>query len=353
MNIADPRIRERIISPDDTILTAFKQMDSIYQKLLVILKDEYFVGLVSAGDIQRAIIRNTPLTAKVSEIIRTNPRLADVSTDMETIKNQMLEFRMEFMPVVDKDKRLAGIYFWEDFFGNKKKITRDPLKAKVVIMAGGVGSRLKPITNVIPKPLIPIGEKSILEMIMDNFTRIGSSEFILSVNYKSDMIHYYFSQLSNSCYSIEYIHEDKPLGTAGSLKLLKGKISETFFVTNCDTLIDQDYRDVWKYHKENENELTLVSSLKSIDIPYGTITVGEQGQLLGISEKPTLNYFINAGLYIVEPHLLDEIPDTFYNITDLIEKIRNRKGKVGVFPVSEGSLVDIGTWDEYMKYIRK
>ncbi len=352
MRFTDHRIIERIISPNENILTAFKQMDAIYQKLLIILEGECFIGLISVGDIQRAIIRNTPLTTKVSDILRPNPRIADETMDLETIRKQMLEHRIEFMPQVDKNNRLVNIFFWEDFFGSGKKEERDPLHAKVVIMAGGVGARLKPITNIIPKPLLPIGEKSIIEHIIDNFTRIGSNEFILSVNYKSAFIKFHFEQVNDDRYTIEFLNEDVPLGTAGSLKLLAGRLNETFFVSNCDILIDQDYRDVWAYHKEQGNELTLVSSLKTHEIPYGTLKVGQNGQLLEIDEKPTMNYFINAGLYLLEPHVLHEIPDnTFFNITDLIESVRKRKGKVGVFPVSEGSLTDIGNWKEYLKFI--
>jgi dTDP-glucose pyrophosphorylase len=352
MQLSDPRIKERIIAPTESILFAFKKMDAIYQKLLIILDGDYFMGLISAGDIQRAIIKNTSLDKRVTEIIRSNPRLAYSDTDMETIRKQMLEHRMEFMPVVNKENHLIHVFFWEDLFGVGKNEERASLKAKVVIMAGGVGSRLKPLTNVIPKPLIPIGEKSIIENIIDNFINIGSNEFILSINYKSDLIEFYFDQIENKKYLVEYIHEKKPFGTAGSLKLLEGLLTDTFFVTNCDILIDQDYRDVWNYHKDEKNELTLVSSLKCFNIPYGTLKVGKGGKLIAIDEKPTLSYFINAGMYVIEPHLLKEIPGNIYfNITDLIDIIQKRNGKIGVFPVSEGSLKDLGNWDEYLKYI--
>jgi NDP-sugar pyrophosphorylase family protein len=264
----------------------------------------------------------------------------------------MLEFRMELIPVIDLENRLVKVYFWEDVFGHEKKDIRPELRATVVIMAGGRGLRLKPLTNVIPKPLVPLGEKSIIEHIIDNFRNIGCAHFILSVNYKADLIRFHFQQLNIESIKLEFIEEKQPFGTAGSLKLLEGKVHDTFFVTNCDILIDQDYRDVWDYHKNEKNELTLISSLKSYSIPYGTLQVGEGGKLLEINEKPTISYFINAGLYVVEPHLLKEIPENkFYNITDLIGTIQKRKGKIGVFPVSEGSLRDLGNWDEYLKSI--
>jgi NDP-sugar pyrophosphorylase family protein len=259
---------------------------------------------------------------------------------------------MELMPVVDASNHLVKVYFWDDFFGAEKKDDSPKLNATVVIMAGGRGTRLKPLTNVIPKPLIPIGDKPIIEHIIDNFCRIGSTHFILSVNYRSELIRFHFQQLNLKNVYLEYIEESHPFGTAGSLKLLDGKVKDTFFVTNCDILIDQDYREVWDYHKEEKNELTLVSSLKSYNIPYGTLKVGQGGKLLEMDEKPTVSYFINAGLYVIEPHILKEIPEhKYFNITDLIDTIRKRNGKIGVFPVSEGSLKDLGNWDEYLKNI--
>ncbi len=349
--ITDNRLSAIVITPSATMLDAFKRMDETYKKLLLVLNNDIFIGLISAGDIQRAIIRNIPLDTSVIKLIRPNIRFAGTDTTIEEIRIQMLEHRMEFMPVVSNEQKLAKVVFWEDLFGVPHTVTKPPLDAYVIIMAGGSGTRMKPITNVIPKPLIPIGEKPIIEHIIDNFIKIGCRKFYLSINYKADLIKYYFDSNPNTNYTINYIQESKPLGTAGSLKLLEGTIKETFFVTNCDILIDQDYRDVWEFHKENQNELTLVSSLKSFSIPYGTLKIGENGSLLELNEKPTFSYFINAGMYIIEPMLLQNIPrDSIFNITDLIEQVKARKGRIGVFPVSEGSLRDIGNWSEYLKH---
>jgi len=349
---SDKRLSERIISPYSTLLEAMQRMDKTYQKLLLVLSDDQFIGLISAGDIQRAIIRNIPLDTALVELIRSNIKFATIDTSIEEIRAQMLEFRMELMPVINHDKKLIRVHFWEDIFGAPPIDTRPLLDADVVIMAGGAGIRMKPITNVIPKLLIPIGERPIIEYIIDNFKKIGCSKYYLSINYKADLIKYYFQSTAHPNCSISFIHEPAPLGTAGSLKLLEGIIKDTFFVTNCDILIDQDYREIWDFHKEQNSELTLVSSLKNISIPYGTLNVGDQGQLFKLNEKPTISFFINAGMYIIEPHLLREMPQsTFLNITDLINGILARGGKVAVFPTSEGSLQDIGNWEEYLKHI--
>ena len=219
-------------------------------------------------------------------------------------------------------------------------------------MAGGKGTRLKPLTNVIPKPLIPIGDKTILEQIMDQFEEIGCSKFYMSVNYKYEILRFYLEKLEHH-YDIEFFKEDKPLGTIGSVALLKDKISTPFFVSNCDILIDQDYRDVYDYHCENENDITIVTAVKSYRIPYGVIETGDNGVMRGLTEKPELTYRINTGVYILNSELIHEIPENqFFHITDLMDKVRGRGGRIGCFPVSEKSWTDIGEWDEYLKLIK-
>lgn len=344
-------LKNRTISHNATLLEAFKKMDAIDKKLLIVLDDDKFFGLLSAGDIQRAIIQNKPLETQVADVLRENVRIAKPEDSFETIRQMMFDFRMELCPVVNDRQEIVDIYFWEDVFQEKEPQPKKQFNLPVVIMAGGFGTRLKPITNVLPKPLIPIGEKTILENIFDRFSTHGSSRFFISVNYKADLIKFYIDNL-NLPFQIDYFIEDKPLGTAGSLSLLKEKIDETFFVSNCDILIEQDYSEILKYHRETKNELTVIAAIKNYSIPYGTIETGENGQLLNLKEKPDLTFKINSGMYILEPHLLSEIPDNeFFHITHLIEKIILRKGKVGVFPVSEGSWKDIGEWGEYLKLI--
>ena len=346
-------IKKRSIKPSSTILDALKVMDKTYLKLLILLEGKKFIGLVSIGDIQRAIVRNVPLTNEVVKIMRKNVRVSNPTVPLYQIMKEMLKFRMEMMPVVDNDQNLIDVYFWEEFFDQSTQRDSRKLDLPLVIMAGGIGSRLRPLTNVIPKPLIPLSDKPIIEDIIDSFVKLGVKDIYLSANYKFDMIKYYFDNIPDKTYNLEYILEDKPLGTAGSLHLISDKIKSRFFLTNCDTLINQDYRDILDFHLEYKHELTLVSSIKTVSIPYGTLNIGNQGELIKIDEKPDLTYFINAGMYIIEPHLLKEIPeDTLFNITDLIENILKRKGKVGVFPVGEKSLVDIGNWAEYLKIIK-
>lgn len=343
------KTKEQIsIAPDRSILDALRQMDSESCKLLMVMDGEHFIGLLSIGDVQRSVLKEVPLEQPVSEIMRVDNTLATTADSKDAVRELMFTKRTEFMPVLDAEGKLAEVIFWEDVFG-QEKIQHNKVNLPVVIMAGGKGTRLKPFSYILPKPLFPLGEQTILEEIMDRFQAVGCERFHLSVNYKADFIKNYLSQVEKE-YNLNYFQEDKPLGTAGSLHLLRDQIQETFFVSNCDIVIDCDYTEFVKYHREHKNEVTLIGALKHIKIPYGTLLTGEDGKLLELKEKPELSYLINTGLYILEPHLLDEVPeDELYHITDLIEKVKKRGGNVGVFPVSEKSWCDIGQWEEYRR----
>lgn len=323
-------------------------MDSAEVKSLLVINDENtFAGVLSIGDIQRAIIRNLPLDTFVWYVLRDNPKIAEAETSVETVREEMLKHRMEFMPKIDANKQIVGIYLWEELFPTRNSPPIKQFNLPVVVMAGGFGKRLRPLTNVLPKPLIPIGDRTIIEEIFKRFSAHGCTKFYVSVNYKAEFIQYYLKEL-NLNYQLLFIKENRPLGTAGSLSLLKGIITETFFVSNCDIIIDQDYSEILEYHKENTNELTIVAALKHYPIPYGIVESRESGALTSILEKPEIVFKINSGMYLLEPELLDEIPEnSFFHITELIKRVQDRGGKVGVFPVSEKSWSDIGDWSLY------
>lgn len=337
-----------------TLIQALKQMDKYNHKLLIVTRCGKFHSLLSVGDIQRAIIAGTPLINEVLTILRTDIKVATPDDDMQIVKQTMLEHRNEFMPIVDSNQCIVDVIFWKNLFECPNERNKSPFSLPVVIMAGGKGERLRPLTNVLPKPLIPIGNQTMIEDIMDRFGSCGCSEFYISLNYKATFIKQYLNNYAKQQYNISYLQEGKPLGTAGSLSLLKDKIQTTFFVSNCDILIDEDYSEILEFHKYNHNEITVVAALKNYSIPYGTLTTGQHGLLTTIQEKPDLMYKINTGMYILEPHLLSEIPsNTFYHITYLIEKMMKEKRNVGAFPVSEGSWIDVGNWNEYMRLINK
>ena len=345
------RINQRKIRPNASLLEAMKKMDTIGVKTLLVFDADKFIGLLTIGDIQRAIIKGTNLSSSILTILDKNKIYASIFDSQEVIQNNMKMLRAECMPVLDQNNELVDVLFWKDIFLNDDSNQREKIDLPVVIMAGGKGTRLKPLTNIIPKPLIPVGEKTILEEIMNQFETIGCTKFHMSVNYKYDMIEYYLSQLEHK-YDISFFQEEKPLGTIGSVALLKGKITTPFFVSNCDILINQDYRDVYEYHISNKNDITIVTAIKTYTIPYGVIETEEGGIMTGLSEKPEFNYMINTGVYILNPELIDLIPEgEFFHITHLMEKVRKNGGKVGCFPVSNGAWRDMGEWPEYLKMI--
>jgi len=348
----DKRTLRLIINKDVSLIKAMKQMDLIDKKSLLVFDNKKFINILSIGDIQRAILKNYDLKSPISKIIRKETKLACEDMKISEIKILMKEFRMEILPSIDSNGNLVHVYFWEDLFKSQKRQKKIKFDIPVIIMAGGQGTRMRPLTNIIPKPLIPIGNSSIIEEIISRFQDVGCNNFFSSVNYKSEIIEFYFNQIKDKSYNINFFKEEKPLGTAGSLHLLKGQINSTFFVSNCDILIDDEYEEMYNYHKKNKNELTIISAIKDYSIPYGTLVTKNDGVLTDITEKPDFNFQINTGFYIVEPHLIDEIPkNIFYHITHLIEKLLKENRKVGVFPVSSGSWTDIGVWSEYLRHI--
>lgn len=337
-----------------TILSALKQMDTLHRKLLIVTQNGQYYNLLSIGDIQRAIINGVELNNEVKGILRPVTNVASVHQSRAVIEQYVRDHKTEFMPIVDEEGNLVDVIFWEELFKTAVHHRTEDFNLPVIIMAGGQGTRLRPLTNVLPKPLIPIGEQTMLEDIMDRFVECGCHDFYISVNYKADIIRRYLDNLGKPQYNISYFQEDKPLGTAGSLHLLKHIIKDTFFVSNCDIIIDEDYGEILHYHRDNHNEITVVAAIKNIGIPYGTLETKEGGLLADIKEKPEFTFKINTGMYILEPHLIEEIPeDEFYHITFLIEKLMNQGRRVGVYPINEGSWTDIGNWNEYLKYISK
>jgi dTDP-glucose pyrophosphorylase len=347
------KIRKKIVTSDKTLIQTMKLMDEGFTKSLLVIDNDQFKGIITNGDLQRAIIANMPFSTPIIQLIDNSTKLyAQVGDSQEDIKTWMIEMRAELMPVLDDKGNLTDVIFWDELICDTAiSHNRPKIDLPVVIMAGGKGSRLKPITNVLPKPLVPVGEKTILEVIMDQFESIGCHKFYMSVNYKAEMIKYYLSQLPHQ-YDIEFFQEDKPLGTIGSVSLLKGKINTPFFVSNCDSINEQDYRDVYDYHVKNSNDLTIVTMVKNFRIPYGVIKTGKDGLLTTLTEKPELTYQVNTGVYILNPTCIEEIPEgEFFHITHLMEKVKGCGGRVGCFPVSERSWKDMGEWPEYLKMI--
>ncbi len=339
-------IKEFLIDENATMLDAMALLDKVAKKVLFVVREDHFIAAITDGDIRRWILRKGNLEAKVCDIANYNPKYI-YEHDKKTAKAFMKKHSIEALPVLNADKDIVSIIFWNDEIEHKKR-----LPVPVVVMAGGLGTRLYPYTKILPKPLIPIGEIPIAEHIINRFHQYGSKEFFLVVNHKKNMIKAYFNEIEKD-YEVQYADEDEPLGTGGGLSLLKGKINETFILTNCDILIEEDYEKIYAYHKKEGNLITMVCSLKHIRIPYGVIEIGETGEIEEMKEKPEFSFFTNTGMYIVEPQVIEELQaGEAVGFPDIIERYKEAGEKIGVYPISEHAWLDMGQLDE-MEKMRK
>ena len=223
----------------------------------------------------------------------------------------------------------------------------------VVVMAGGAGTRLDPFTRILPKPLIPIGDRSIMEVIIDRFREYGIDKFYISLFNKAKLIKAYMEEIDPP-YEITYLEETKPLGTVGVLSRMQNQIDESLIVTNCDTIITCNYRDLVDFHAKNAYEITLVGSMINYRVPYGICEIANEGKLVNLKEKPEYSYLVSTGMYVIRKTALGHIPhDEFFNMTDLIASVRDSGGSVGVYPISEKSWMDTGEWHEYKKTVEQ
>jgi dTDP-glucose pyrophosphorylase len=350
--------KKLLIHNDISIVEALKRLDETADKVLFVVDDENrLIGALTDGDIRRYLLRGRSLYDNIAEVYNKNPKsILEKHYSHDNVKHLFLKYKLSSLPIVDEENRLTNIISWDKMFSEEsnqtiRKIKK--IKVPVVIMAGGKGTRLDPFTKILPKPLIPIGDKPIIELIMDKFHEFGMEDFYVTLNHKSKMIKAYFEEFKTK-YKITYIDEDKPLGTAGGLKSLPTKIIGAIFVSNSDILIEEDYRKILKFHKDSKNEITIVASVKNYNIPYGVCEIENGGILREIREKPNFSFLVNTGMYIVNSSALNIIPEgEFYHITQLIEDVRNNGKRIGVFPISENSWMDVGEWGKYKQTLER
>lgn len=343
------KLKQYIGTEELTAVEAMQKIDTNSKGILFIIDEkERLIGSLTDGDIRRWLIKTGNLEGNAGQMMSKSPRFL-FEEGISRCNNFMMENQITAVPVLDSEKRIIDIIFAFKGKDDKVKIFNGLEDVPVVVMAGGKGTRLYPYTKILPKPLIPIGDVPILERIFDKFHRYGINEFYLTVNYKKEMIKSYFNDL-NLPYKIHYIEEDIPLGTAGSIKLIKEKFYTPVIITNCDILIEADYRKVFQFHKESGNAMTIVSSLKNTTIPYGVLYPGENGVIESMEEKPKFSHFINTGMYVINPEHIERIPShTFYHMTDLTDQLMSMGLKVAMYPISENSFLDMGEFEEMKK----
>lgn len=342
------------ISPETSIKEALKKIDATGMAVLFVCEEGgSLLGSLTDGDIRRRVLATGDLQEEIANCFNRNPVFVrEGNYVVEDVKKLMLAKTVEVIPVIGRQNKVVDVLFWIDIF-DKDSFLCKKIDIPIVIMAGGKGERLGPFTKIFPKALIPIGEKPIIEIIIDRFRQYDVKDFYISLNYKGDMIRNYFESI-NKDYKVEYIQEKEFLGTAGSLKLMPSDLADTFMVSNCDIVVDIDYRELLSFHHENNNILSVVGSIQHHRLPYGVVHFEEKGKVKKIQEKPEFDFTVNTGMYVLSRKAISYIPDDKHlDMTDLIQILLDNKENVGVYPVSQKSYIDIGQWEEYKKAIDK
>ena len=338
-------IKEFIGSIYLTVSEAMQQIDKNSCGILFVTDEQNrLFGCLTDGDIRRYLLSGGKMSDAATDAANRSPRIAKT---MEEAKLLYHKKNYIVIPIVSETGVVVDLYNGEE--GEQRQKRRNSLKIPVVINAGGKGTRLDPFTRVLPKPLIPVGELPIIELIMKEYQTYCCDEFHIIVNYKKELMKAYFADDGNR-YNITWYDEEKPLGTGGGLSLLRGKFNETFFFANCDALLTANYESMVKFHKANGNSITMVCAYKNINIPYGVVEMGINGAIRSMKEKPLISFLTNTGIYIVEPDVIDDIADgEAIGFPDIVDREMKKGKKVAVFPVSENDWMDMGQLSELEK----
>lgn len=334
------KLNDLFVRKQDRLVDALHVLDSTGKGIVFVVEDDnLLVGTLTDGDVRRCILKTGNLEAVVGQAVNVNPFIASIEESVSLPAG----LAYDAVPIVDGEGAIVDAVFRDG--DTLQRNNAGSFELPVVMMAGGLGTRLYPYTKILPKPLIPVNDVPIAERIIERFRGYGSRRFILIVNHKKEMIKAYFNDLPKD-YFVEFVEEDEFLGTGGGLSLLKGMLDSTFVLTNCDILIEADMGEALKLHEQQRNAVTIFASLKSFAIPYGSIEIGEGGEIANMVEKPEIPLLVNTGCYIVEPSVFAHIDeDEQIGFPDIIERCREAGENVGVYPISDKSWLDMGQLD--------
>ncbi len=326
-----------------TIKEALEVIDkAAVQFAIVVDENEKLLGTLTDGDIRRAILSEKVLSDKIEDVYFKTPTVANQSQSKEEIIQLCQNKQIHQIPVVDSNNRVIKVEFIDELLRPQYKPN------KIILMVGGLGSRLRPLTYKTPKPMLPVAGKPILQTIVEKFVSYGFVNIVMCVGYKSNIIKDFFKDGCDFGANIKYVLEDKRMGTTGSLTLLEDKPKEPFFVMNGDLLTNANFEHILDFHLENKSMATMCLREYEFQVPYGVVNVNN-GTILSIDEKPIQKYYVNAGIYILNRECIDEIPeDKFYDMPTLFEKLIGKNKKIMSFPLKE-YWMDIGRMDEYEK----
>jgi len=312
------------------------------QAAVVVDGDGRLAGLVTDGDLRRAILRGVSLASPVADVMNRTPVVAPASTTRGEALALLRRRLIRHLPLVDTDGRLADLVLLDDLLEPR------PLPNRAVLMAGGAGQRLRPLTESVPKPLLRVGDKPLLEIMVERLRDAGVREFCITVHHKSEMIEEHFGDGGRFGVRIRYVRETTPLGTAGALTLLEEIPTEPFFLVNGDILTKCDFRSLLEFHQRSGADMTLGTVHHAGELPYGIIEV-EGDRLVRMVEKPRLEFLINSGIYVVEPRAIAHIPrERYFDATELIAALAAAGRPVAAFPITDYWL-DVGRHDDFHK----
>lgn len=332
-----------------TVAQAMQRIDANAGGVLFLTDPEdHLFGCITDGDIRRYLLAGGKMEDGVSAAANRSPKAARSLGEAKQLYHKK---NYVAIPILGADKEILDIYTGRGLHAGD--FPRDSLRVPVVINAGGRGTRLDPFTRVLPKPLIPVGDYPIIELIMKEYQTYDCNDFHIIVNYKRDLMKAYFHDSTND-YRITWYDEDEPLGTGGGLSLLKGKMHGTFFFANCDALLTANYSRMLQFHRDHQNAITMICAYKNLTIPYGIVEMGVNGKIEGMKEKPMYSFLTNTGIYIVEPYVVEEMEDNqAIGFPDIVEQQRLKGRNVAVFPVSENDWMDMGQLSELEKMRKK
>lgn len=333
--------RETIVPPTATIGEAIAALDrAMMQICLVVDAEGRLLGTITDGDIRRGLLRSIPLSDPVGRVFNPHPRILPPDTGTARILEVMTEFMVRQIPLVDRAGRVVGLATLDALLGGQRKHPN-----WVVLMAGGRGKRLMPLTEEVPKPLLDVGGKPILETIVDNFVRQGFHRFYLSVNYRAEMLKAHFGDGSAFGCEIRYLDENEPLGTAGPLGLIEERPTSPLLVMNGDLLTKVDFDALLNYHLQHGAAATMAVREYDFEVPFGVVRL-DGSRILEIEEKPVHRFHVNAGIYVIEPEVLELIePHAPLDMPDAFRRLMRHGRETAVFPVRE-YWVDIGRLDD-------
>ena len=336
------KIDEIKINQNASIKEALEVIDKGAIKVAVVLSDDgLLLGMLSDGDIRRALLKGMSLGDSIAGIINKHPVVANINDTKERILELANEKKLHQIPIISNGK-LIGIQDIREFLAPKNKPN------KVILMVGGLGTRLRPLTNDVPKPMLDVGNKPILHTIVENFAKYGYTDIIMCVNYKSEIIKEYFGNGDKFGVKIEYVLENQRMGTAGALSLLQKRPKDDFFVMNGDLLTNVNFEYLHEYHKDSNACASICIRKYEMQVPYGVVNV-RANKVTSIEEKPTQSFFVSAGIYMFSPIVLDFIPKgVFYDMPTLFGELLKQGFAVYPFFIREYWL-DIGKMDEYRR----